>query len=387
MAINGFTAGGLDLDNSLVRREFFQEGNLWAWGEGFYGGMGDNTVISKSSPVQTVAGGANWKSLFLAANGTSIIASKSDGSLWSWGNQTTFFAQLGINSDTPRSSPTLITVGGSNWRNAAIGTLNGAAIDSVGGLWTWGRGNRQNLGDGTAAHRATPGWIGGANTWVQVSIGDGHSAAIDNSGRLWTWGKNYYGELGQGDALHRDVPTQVGVNTSWRSVSCGYGQNVTAIKTDGTLWVWGPNSNGYALPIASGARSSPVQSLAAGTNWVQSVIAPQGGCAIKSDGTLWTWGSGRRGMLGDNTIIAKSSPIQTVAGGTNWKQCSGGGYNCAAIKTDGTLWIWGDNSAGQLGINDITHRSSPIQTITGGTNWKEVASRSGYTYAITYVDP
>jgi alpha-tubulin suppressor-like RCC1 family protein len=268
-----------------------------------------------------------------------------------------------------------------------MGYYNAAGIDSAGGLWTWGRGNRQNLGDGSAAHRPTPAWIGGANTWVQVSIGDGHSAAIDNSGRLWTWGKNYSGELGQGDALHRDVPTQVGVNTIWRNVSCGDVQTVTAIKTDGTLWVWGNNPNGYSLPTDTGGKSSPVQSLAAGTNWVQSSITAQGGCAVKSDGTLWTWGSNRRGMLGDNTTIQKSSPVQTIAGGTNWKQCSAGGYAMAAIKTDGTLWGWGNNQNGTLGVNDITHRSSPVQTIMGGTNWKQVSTKGSVTLALVFVDP
>jgi alpha-tubulin suppressor-like RCC1 family protein len=78
-------------------------------------------------------------------------------------------------------------------------------------------------------------------------------------------------------------------------------------------------------------------------------------------------------MLGDNTTDSKSSPIQTVAGGTNWKQLGQGNNGCAAIKTDGTLWTWGYNIDGQLGDNTQISKSSPVQTVAGGTNWKQVA--------------
>ena len=89
-----------------------------------------------------------------------------------------------------------------------------------------------------------------------------------------------------------------------------------------------------------------------------------------SDGGLWTWGDNNFGNLGDNTSATKSSPVQTIASGTNWKQVASGFYHTAAIKTDGTLWTWGHNSQGQLGDgSSIVHRSSPIQTVSGGTNW------------------
>ena len=101
--------------------------------------------------------------------------------------------------------------------------------------------------------------------------------------------------------------------------------------------------------------------------------------AIKTDGTLWSWGLGTIGQLGDNTIIRKSSPVQTVAGGTNWKQVSCGYKATAAIKTDGTLWSWGLGTSGQFGNNSITSRSSPVQTIAAGITWSQVAiGRQGY---------
>ena len=97
---------------------------------------------------------------------------------------------------------------------------------------------------------------------------------------------------------------------------------------------------------------------------------------------LWLWGYNVYGELGDSTVTNKSSPVQTIAGGTNWKQVAGGFYHTAAIKTDGTLWGWGRNSYGGLGDSTVTNKSSPVQTIAGGTNWKQVATGYYHTAAI-----
>ncbi len=125
--------------------------------------------------------------------------------------------------------------------------------------------------------------------------------------------------------------------------------------------------------------------FAGGTNWKQ-VTGRYSTAAIKTDGTLWTWGYNNFGQLGDNTTTYRSIPVTTFAGGTNWKQVSHGIIHSAAIKTDGTLWTWGYNGYGQLGINDTTSRSTPVTTFAGGTNWKQVTG-SFHTAAIEYIDP
>ena len=105
--------------------------------------------------------------------------------------------------------------------------------------------------------------------------------------------------------------------------------------------------------------------------------------------TLFTWGYNGNGELGDNTLTNRSNPVQTVAGGINWKSVSCG-YNfsgsTACMKTDGTLWTFGDNFYGELGDNTTVKRSSPVQTIAGGTNWKQVSSFRGNMAAIQYQD-
>ena len=151
---------------------------------------------------------------------------------------------------------------------------------------------------------------------------------------------------------------------------------------DGTLWTWGYNPYGSLGDNTTTNKSSPVQTIAGGTNWKQVSASGSHTAAIKTDGTLWTWGQNNFGQLGDNTTTSKYSPVQTIAGGTNWKQVSCGTMHTAAIKTDGTLWIWGSNSYGQLGDNTTTYKSSPVQTISAGTDWKQVSCGYNHTAAI-----
>ena len=154
--------------------------------------------------------------------------------------------------------------------------------------------------------------------------------------------------------------------------------------SDGGLWTCGYNSYGQLGTNNTTNYSSPVTTVAGGTNWKQVSGGYQHTVAIKTDGTLWTCGYNKFGQLGTNDTTSYSSPVTTVGGGTNWKQVAGGYYHTVAIKTDGTLWTWGYNNYGTLGTNDTTYYSSPVTTVGGGTNWKQVSCGSFHTVAITF---
>ena len=202
------------------------------------------------------------------------------------------------------------------------------------------------------------------------------------TGTLWTWGRNNYGQLGDNTATHRSSPVQtIAGGTNWKQVVGGYYHTV-AIKTDGTLWTWGQNTTGQLGDNSITHRSSPIQTIAGGTNWKSVAGGLHHTAAIKTDGTLWLWGYNAYGQLGDNSITPKSSPVQTISGGTNWKSVAGGAFHTLAIKTDGTLWTWGFNYFVQLGDNTSTPKSSPVQTVAGGTNWQSVVGGYYHTAAI-----
>ena len=186
---------------------------------------------------------------------------------------------------------------------------------------------------------------------------------------MWGGGENS-GELVtiQTSTLTVSSPVQVGSDTTWSTMDVGRG-NTTAIKTDGTLWAWGYNPAGQLAQNHVNKRSSPVQ--IPGTTWESTSSSLRGSLAVKTDGTLWAWGSNTYGQLGQNDRTDRSSPVQIP--GTTWNAChrkGSNGNNCVASKTDGTMWVWGRNGDGNLGIGNgpsLNSVSSPTQI--PGTNW------------------
>jgi alpha-tubulin suppressor-like RCC1 family protein len=374
--ITNYIENGVDLGTVLVDKAYLIEvypqlvdwsktSSLWLWGNNYSGQVGDNTNQNfYSSPVQTVAGGTNWKQICAADNVFAAI--KTDGTLWTWGWN--YSGRLGDGTNVAKSSPVQTVAGGTNWKQVSVGALNTIAIKTDGTLWVWGQNNVGQLGDGTTINQSSPvQTVSGGNNWKYISGGEGHYGAIKNDGTLWLWGYNYNGRLGDGTTVRKSSPVQtVAGGTNWKSVSCG-GTHTAAIKMDGTLWMWGRNSYGQLGTESISSRSSPVQTITGGNNWKQ--VSCSGNShtgAIKTDGTLWVWGYNYYGQLGDGTIVAKSSPVQTVAGGTNWKQVSIG-ETSSAIKTDGTLWTWVGDGFG----------TSPTQVISGN-NWRSVSSGQFY---------
>jgi alpha-tubulin suppressor-like RCC1 family protein len=247
-------------------------------------------------------------------------------------------------------------------------------------LWSAGNNYYGSLGnnDASVTRVTSPTSIyGGGTNWKYLAKGTdeasgtyGHMAAIKTDGTLWLWGYNINGQLGDGTTVDKSSPVQIsGGGTNWVGVTLT-DSSTFAIKTDGTLWSWGNTNNGQlGIGAAGGVRSAPTQ-IGSSTNWKQVSGGYESGSAIKTDGTLWGWGLNTYGTLGDgniNTIV--STPVQTILTGNNWKQVSCGFYYTMAIKTDGTLWGWGAGGTGQLGNEILANTSTPVQIGTA-TTWK-----------------
>ena len=262
--------------------------------------------------------------------------------------------------------------------------MRAAGVSQPKGLFAWGYNSYGQLGLGDRTHRSSPVQVGALTTWSKIvgtvdwSLGLVTAFGVKSDGTLWGWGDNSGGIL-TGFAGNRSSPVQIGSATNWKDAGGGpsygydgtFGAAIGAIKTTGTLWTWGCNVNNQ-LGLGGGVGSvvtSPTQ-VGSDTNW-DKVMIGDSGYAIKTTGTLWAWGDNGLGQLGLNDRTSRSSPVQ-VGSASGWADVHYGSSNVVALKTDGTLWAWGSNTYGQLGLGDRTHRSSPTQVGTD-TNWSKIA--------------
>jgi alpha-tubulin suppressor-like RCC1 family protein len=344
---------------------------LYAWGSNNSGRLGLNDTTNRSSPVQ-VGALTDWAQV--ATGGYHTACVKTNGTLFTWGLNNN--GQLGLNDATNRSSP--VQVGAlTNWAQVSAGLFSTACVKTNGTLFTWGSNFYGQLGLNDTAVRSSPVQVGALTNWAQVSVGHTHTACITTAGTLFTWGRNTSGALGLNDTTDCSSPVQVGALTNWAQVSAGR-INTGCVTAAGTLFTWGSNNNGQLGLNDATNRSSPVQ-VGALTNWAQVSIGRNysAGC-VTAAGTLFTWGRNNYGQLGLNDTTNRSSPVQ-VGALTNWAQLSVGGRgHIACAKTDRTLFTWGHNNYGQLGLNDTTNRSSPVQ-VGALTNWAQVAAGTLHT--------
>ena len=355
---------------------------LFSWGQNEKGQLGHNNQTKYSSPTQVP--GTTWSkdSFFLYNNSAShSINIKTDGTLWAMGGRNDDWGQLGQNNRTNYSSPVQIG-SGTDWSKGGILRESSWGIKTDGTLWVWGNNQYAVLGQNQPynSHRSSPVQIPGT-TWEKCS-GIGYATfATKTDGTMWVWGNNSSGGLGQNDRTQRSSPVQVG-DSDWSVVSGSHPGTGAGIKTDGTLYMWGSNPNGGLGLNAAGDnanRSSPTQ--IPGTTWSSVSLGNKKSAAIKTDGTLWVWGRNAYGSLGLNQPDQTnySSPVQIP--GTTWSSVSNAYQSTFAQKTDGTLWSWGYNHHGQLALNNRTAYSSPVQI--PGTDWVHVQPQSsgGAVYA------
>ncbi|WP_295612359.1 CARDB domain-containing protein [uncultured Lamprocystis sp.] len=282
-------------DHSLALKP---DGSLWAWGDNWYGQLGNATTLTAQiTPVQVLTGVAA-----VAAGEFCTQAIKTDGSLWAWGSND--FGQLGDGTHAHRSTPVRVLTGVAA---VAAGDYHSLAIKTDGSLWAWGA-NGGQLGDGTSTNRSRP--VKVLTGVAAVAAGGFHSLALKTDGSLWVWGNNGYGQLGDGNSNTTRL-TPVQVLTGVAAVATGSFHSL-ALKTDGSLWAWGANWGGQIGDGGTTHRMTPVQVLTG----VAAVSGADHTLARKTDGSLWAWGrNDYYGQLGDGTTTDRLSPVPVVGFG------------------------------------------------------------------------
>jgi alpha-tubulin suppressor-like RCC1 family protein len=394
-------------------------GSLYTWGNGFYGTTGLNNQLTwyYPKPVDITIPTPALAWVRIAGGNLHMLGIKSDSTLWTWGDNS--YGQLGDNTTISRSSPVKVPISG-QWVHVAGGYNFSAAIKVDGSLWTWGQNRNFSLGNISSAFNVSfPTQVDtGYLKWRTVSAGYYQVGLITSNfdptptptitgspqptpsitpsptpaplptlapqyGQLWLWGDNQYGQIGDDTTVYRSSIVQtICAGQDWNNFSIKY-THTAAIKDDGSLWMWGDNTLGGLGDNTKTSRSSPVQTVSQTYDWLAVSAGYRFTIGLKQDSTLWSWGTNNLGQLGLDSTVAKSSPNQITAGPVvGWQKISAGYLHAAAVARDGSLWCWGNNSYGQVGLVNPTNISQPIQTAIGGNDWQDVSCGRNFTLAL-----
>jgi len=347
---------------------------------------------------------ALWLLLLLIA---SAVGSQAQGRIWDWGANTA--GQLGNGTTTSANVPGLVvnTNGiGALGRilTAATGDLNYTlALRNDGTVFAWGDNTYGQLGTGTTTASlfpvsvVGPGGVGFLTGITQLAETRGSSIALRSDGTVWAWGNNYYGQVGNGTTTTNapyavTTPTQVsGLTGITKIATFPEAYYILALGSNGTVWAWGDNTWGQLGDGTTTARSAPVQ--VSGLSGITQILAGSNttgasSYALKSDGTVWAWGDNNYGQLGNGTTTNSHTPTQ-VSGLTSITALSASGNGFAlALRNDGTVWAWGYNANGQLGNNTTTNSLTPTQVKgSGGTGYligiTAIQAGVGFSLALT----
>ena len=232
----------------------------------------------------------------VSAGGGHIATLKDDGTLYSWGSNSD--GQLGNLGITDRARPVQEYSEDTNWTDVSAGDDFTIALKQEGTLWGWGDNEFGQLG--RRLFDAIPLPVQedtNATDWEYLCAGSDHSVAIKTDYTLWSWGRNDSGELGNGTNVTSRVATQESSDSNWTAVSAGFNHTV-AIKTDGTLWSWGGNGLGQLGINTTTSSNTPEQESTNSANWVDVSAGKYFTLAVKADGTLWVWGTNFNRQLG-----------------------------------------------------------------------------------------
>jgi alpha-tubulin suppressor-like RCC1 family protein len=340
--------------------------SAWAWGVR----VGDGTYCNRSSPVSVVGGFTDWCQV--SAGNQHRLGVRTNGTLWAWG--TGYSGKLGDGTLAERTSPVSVVGGFTDWCQVSA-CYNSIGVRRNGTAWAWGCNTCGLLGDGTTVNKSSPvSVVGGFTDWCQVDAGDKHNLGVRKNGTAWAWGSGAYGQLGDGTTVNKSSPVSVvGGFTDWCQLSAG-GYHSVGLRTNATMWVWGSGALGRLGNGTTVNTSSPVSVVGGFTDWCQVSAGRNHTLAVRRNGTAWAWGQGGQGRLGDGTAGGKSSPVSVIGGFTDWCQVSAGRYHSLGVRQNGTVWAWGGQqySSGILGNNNNLSVNSPVSVVGGFTDWSQV---------------
>ena len=352
-----------------------------SWGLNTEGELGDGTTTSRGQYGDVRAGNDVVR---VAAGMVHALAVRSDGTVWAWGSNG--HGELGDGTQTDRSTPVQVA-GLTGITQVAAGAFFSLALRSDGTVWAWGANQNGQLGRTTVTdHEVTPARVAVLNGVTKIAAGHDFALALRSDGIVFAWGHGQSGQLGNGGTADSPVPVKIaglsrvtGIAAGWDASLATENNGISAITS---VWAWGGNQYGQLGDgtLAGHATPERVTGIPA---YIAGVSAGAGIAAVLgTDGSVWDWGANDFGQLGvapESRIVTR--PVNAFAVGSGIIQLSAGGAHMLALKSDGTVLAWGYNVSGQLGRGIVAVAGGPTP-VTGLASATQVSAGWQSSYAV-----
>jgi alpha-tubulin suppressor-like RCC1 family protein len=290
-------------------------------------------------------------------NNDATIAIDIYGYVFTWGSNE--YGQLGIGNTADKNTPQYVS-GIANIIDVAAGRFSSYALDSDGNVWSWGRNDTGQLGIGNTTAKLTPQPVTALSNIVDIESFGWHALALDDEGYVWTWGRNDWGQLGLNNTTDKTSPVLIPTLSHVKAIAVG-GWHSAVLLSDGSVYAWGYNAHGQAGNGSTNIRKkTPVQVIDSSDNALLNVKAlfasSEHTFAVKSDGTVWSWGLNDYRQLGVGTLNSYNKATEVIALYNSTAIFPGARHSMAKLY-NGTVMVWGSNEYGELGegYSDSSH--------------------------------
>ena len=362
-------------------------GGVKCWGQNGNGQVGDNTTVTRNSPVDVVGLGSGV--IAVTAGEGHTCALTSGGGIKCWGLNNS--GQLGDGTTTGKLTPVDVAGLSSGIAAIAAGYYHTCALTNTDGVKCWGYNVYGQVGDGTTGgNKSSPVDVSGLSSGISaIAAGGHHSCILSNGGGVKCWGYNRYGQVGDGTTGNsKNSPvTSIGLSNGVAAIAVGGyngGGHTCALTVGGGVKCWGNNGFGQLGNGTTGGNKNSAVEVVGLSNGMAAIAARQfHTCVLTVGGGVKCWGYNLYGQLGDGTTGDKNSPVDVAGLSSGVAAVAPGNTHTCALTVGGGVKCWGDNGNGQLGDGTRNSRANPVDVDGLSSGVDAIVASGDYTCALT----